>query len=123
MTTEFKVGIVVLLGIVILFYMSFRVGKFGSLTEGRGYTVTVHFKNIAGLDTKSPVEIAGVEVGRVNKITLDGSVAKAALLMKERREDPRGQQGRYKILRHPRRQVYRDHARANRPKRRPTKRS
>jgi phospholipid/cholesterol/gamma-HCH transport system substrate-binding protein len=82
MTTEFKVGIVVLLGILTLFYMSFRVGKFGTLTEGRGYMVTAHFKNIAGLDTKSPVEIAGVEVGRVSKITLDGSVAKTALLIK-----------------------------------------
>ena len=67
MTTEFKVGIVVLLGIAILFYMSFRVGKFGTLTEGRGYTVTAHFNNIAGLDTKSPVEVAGVEVGRVEQ--------------------------------------------------------
>jgi len=83
MTTEFKVGIVVLLGIVILFYMSFRVGKFGTLTEGHGYLVTAHFRNIAGLDTKSPVEVAGVEVGRINKIALDGSVAKTWLLMKE----------------------------------------
>ncbi len=83
MTTEFKVGIVVLFGIAILFYMSFRVGKFGTLTEGHGYTVTAHFKNIAGLDTKSPVEVAGVEVGRISKIALDGTVAKTWLLMKE----------------------------------------
>jgi phospholipid/cholesterol/gamma-HCH transport system substrate-binding protein len=83
MTTEFKVGIVVLVGIVLLFYMSFRIGKFGSLTEGKGYFVTAHFKNTAGLDAKSPVEIAGVEVGRVNKITLDGTMAKATLLLKD----------------------------------------
>lgn len=83
MTTEFKVGIVVLLGIAILFYMSFRIGKFGSLTEGRGYIITAHFKNISGLDTKSPVEIAGVEVGRVYKISLDRNLAKTELLIKE----------------------------------------
>jgi phospholipid/cholesterol/gamma-HCH transport system substrate-binding protein len=83
MTTEFKVGLVVLLGIVILFYMSFKVGKFGTLTEGHGYIVTAHFRNIAGLDTKSPVEVAGVEVGRISKIALDGTVAKTWLLMKE----------------------------------------
>ncbi len=83
MTTEFKVGLVVLAGIILLFYMSFRIGKFGSLTEGAGYSVAAHFKNIAGIDTKSPVEIAGVEVGRVNKISLDGTVAKTTLLMKE----------------------------------------
>ncbi len=83
MTTEFKVGMVVLLGIVILFYMSFRVGKFGTLTEGKGYTLTAHFRNVAGLDTKSSIEVAGVEVGRINKIALDGSVAKTWLLMKD----------------------------------------
>ena len=54
MTTEFKVGVVVLAGIALLFYMSFRIGKFGSLTEGRGYSVTAHFKNAAGLDVKNP---------------------------------------------------------------------
>jgi phospholipid/cholesterol/gamma-HCH transport system substrate-binding protein len=83
MTTEFKVGVVVLAGIIVLFYMSFRIGKFGSLTEGAGYEVVAHFKNVAGLDTKSPVQIAGVEVGRVNKVSLDGTMAKTTLLMKE----------------------------------------
>jgi phospholipid/cholesterol/gamma-HCH transport system substrate-binding protein len=83
MTTEFKVGVLVLAGIIILFYMSFRIGKFGALTEGRGYSVTVHFKNTTGLDTKSPVEIAGVEVGKVNKISLAGTMAKTTLLIKD----------------------------------------
>ncbi len=82
MTTEFKVGILVLVGIAILFYMSFRVGKFGALSEGHGYIVTAHFKNVAGLDEKSSVEIAGVQVGSVHKITLDGTRAKASLLIK-----------------------------------------
>jgi phospholipid/cholesterol/gamma-HCH transport system substrate-binding protein len=88
MTTEFKVGVLVLLGIILLFYMSFRIGKFGSFTEGPGYEVSAHFKNVAGLDTKSPVEIAGVEVGRVNKVSLDGTMAKTALLMKENTKIP-----------------------------------
>jgi len=88
MTTEFKVGILVLAGIIILFYMSFRIGTFGSLTEGPGYEVSAHFKNISGLDTKSPVEIAGVAVGKVDKVSLDGSLAKATLLMKEKTKIP-----------------------------------
>ena len=81
MTTEFKVGVLVLIGIAILFYMSFRVGKFGALSEGRGYVVTAHFKNIAGLDAKSAVEIAGVQIGTVHQISLDGKMAKASLLI------------------------------------------
>jgi phospholipid/cholesterol/gamma-HCH transport system substrate-binding protein len=80
-TTEFKVGVVVLVGIAILFYMSFRVGRFGLVAE-KGYTITAHFKNTAGLDNKSPVQVAGVEIGRVNKITLDKNVAKAAMTIK-----------------------------------------
>lgn len=83
MTTEFKVGVLVLVGIALLFYMSFRVGKFGSLSEGQGYQVTVHFKNIAGLDVKSPVQVAGVQVGTVGKISLDGSVAKTSLIIRK----------------------------------------
>ena len=88
MTTEFKVGILVLAGIIALFYMSFRIGEFGSLTEGPGYEVVAHFKNVAGLDTKSPVQIAGVDVGRVNKVSLDGTMAKTTLLMKKETKIP-----------------------------------
>jgi len=83
MTTEFKVGVLVLVGIALLFYMSFRVGKFGSLSEGQGYPVIVHFKNVAGLDVKSPVQVAGVQVGTVGNISLDGNMAKASLVIKK----------------------------------------
>ena len=112
MTTEFKVGVLVLLGIILLFYMSFRIGKFGSFTEGPGYEVSAHFKNVAGLDTKSPVEIAGVEVGRVNKVSLDGTMAKTALLMKENTKIPIDSKVVHKVLRHPGRQVPGDYPRS-----------
>jgi phospholipid/cholesterol/gamma-HCH transport system substrate-binding protein len=71
----------VLIGILMLFYMSFRVGKFGTLTGG-GYNLIVRLPDAAGLDTKSPVELAGVEIGSVQRIYLDGYKAKAVLLMK-----------------------------------------
>jgi phospholipid/cholesterol/gamma-HCH transport system substrate-binding protein len=80
-TTEFKVGVVVIFAILLLFYMSFKVGKFGILTE-KGYTVTVHFKNVAGLDIKAPVQVAGVEVGSVQRIVLDGTKARVTLLLR-----------------------------------------
>jgi phospholipid/cholesterol/gamma-HCH transport system substrate-binding protein len=82
MTTELKVGIVVLFSIAILFYMSVRIGKFGVLTE-QGYELKAKFKNVAGLDNKSPVQVAGVEVGRVSNIKLDGYQAKATLIIKQ----------------------------------------
>jgi len=79
---ELKVGILVLIGIVILFYMSFRIGKFGVFREA-GYDVIVSFDNASGLDPKSPVQIAGVQVGKVRKIKLDGYKAMATLVIKE----------------------------------------
>lgn len=87
MSSEFKVGVVVLIGIVILFYMSFRVGKFGALTRS-GYEVVAHLNDVSGLDIKSPVELAGVEVGTVRRLSLDGYRAKANLLIKENVQIP-----------------------------------
>jgi phospholipid/cholesterol/gamma-HCH transport system substrate-binding protein len=78
MTTEFKVGVLVLVGIAILFYMSFRVAKFGSLSEGKGYAVTARFINVSGLGKKSPVQVAGVQVGAVDNIALEGTRAKVS---------------------------------------------
>jgi len=82
MSSQLKVGIVVILGIVILFYMSFRVGKFGALTRG-GYDIIVHFDDVAGLDIRSPVELAGVEIGVLKRIYLDGYRAKAVLVIRD----------------------------------------
>lgn len=80
MTTELKVGIVVLVSIALLFYMSVRIGKFGVLTQ-QGYELTANFKNVAGLDKKSPVQVAGVEVGRVKEIKLRGYHARATIII------------------------------------------
>jgi phospholipid/cholesterol/gamma-HCH transport system substrate-binding protein len=87
MSSQLKVGIVVLLGIVTLFYMSFRVGKFGALTRG-GYDIIVHFDDVSGLDIRSPVELAGVEVGVLRQISLDGYRAKVVLVIREKVKIP-----------------------------------
>jgi phospholipid/cholesterol/gamma-HCH transport system substrate-binding protein len=81
-SSQFKVGILVLIGILILFYMSFRIGKFGVFRE-TGYDITVLLDSANGLDTKSPVQIAGVEVGKIKSITLDGFKAMTTLTIKK----------------------------------------
>ncbi|MCX5798096.1 MAG: MlaD family protein [Proteobacteria bacterium] len=81
-SSELKVGILVIIGIIILFYMSFRVGKFGVFRE-KGYDLTVSLNNAAGINPKSPVHIAGVEVGKVRRITLDGYKASATLIIRD----------------------------------------
>lgn len=80
--TEIKVGIVVLIAVLLLFYMSFRVEKFGFLGE-RGYELNVVLDNATGLDRKTPVYIAGVRVGSINRIKLQGYKATVRLLVEE----------------------------------------
>ncbi len=77
-SAEAKVGVFVVIGIVILGYMSMKVGKF---TFGRaaGYDVEVYFDSVSGLVEDVQVEIAGVEVGRVRKISLENGKALVVL--------------------------------------------
>ena len=81
LSAEARVGLVVLLGILILTYMTFTVGgyRFG---RAAGYRVYAVFDTVAGLDMKSSVKVAGVEVGKVEAITLLDSKAKVTLRIK-----------------------------------------
>ncbi|TLN01648.1 outer membrane lipid asymmetry maintenance protein MlaD, partial [bacterium] len=69
-TLEISVGIFVLLGIVCLGYLSIKLGKM-ELFGGDSYGVTANFDSVSGLRQGASVEIAGVEVGRVDRIALD----------------------------------------------------
>ncbi len=80
LSPEIKVGIFVFIGIMILGYMSMRVGKF-EFGRKRGYELHVYFDSAAGLAKDAAVQIAGVEVGRVKAIALDRSKAKVTLLI------------------------------------------
>lgn len=66
---EVKVGIFVFIGLVVLGYMTLRVNK-GKFKTAEGYALTVFFDSVSGLVKDSPVQIAGIEVGRVNDIKL-----------------------------------------------------
>jgi phospholipid/cholesterol/gamma-HCH transport system substrate-binding protein len=74
LSSEAKVGLFVLLGIVLLVYMSLRLGGI-KLGGEDGYVIFVEFDSAAGLDPNAPVRVAGVEVGRVKSITLKDSKA------------------------------------------------
>lgn len=72
------VGIFVVLGILALGYLSVSLGQV-SFLGGRGYMITVDFPSVGGLKTGSTVEIAGVEIGRVESIGLADYQARVAL--------------------------------------------
>jgi len=80
LSPEAKVGLFVLIGIMLLVYMSLKVGGF-RLGKAEGYTLYATFDSAAGLDINASVKVAGVEVGRVKKITLTGNKARLELLI------------------------------------------
>jgi phospholipid/cholesterol/gamma-HCH transport system substrate-binding protein len=72
------VGVFVLLGILALGYLSIKLGRV-SFLGGGGYTVFVDFPTTGGLKAGSAVEIAGVEIGRVDSISLVDYQARVGL--------------------------------------------
>jgi len=63
------VGIFLVLGVLALAYLSIKLGRV-SLFGSSGYVVSVDFPSVGGLKAGSSVEIAGVEIGRVESIGL-----------------------------------------------------
>lgn len=83
-TLELVVGIFVLFGIICLSYLSVKLGKM-ELFGGDYYRVSADFDSVSGLKDGSSVEIAGVVVGRVDRIALDpeyGDRARVQILIR-----------------------------------------
>jgi len=67
---EMTVGVFMLAGILCLGYISVKLGKM-EIMGGDYYTVTAEFDSVSGLKPGARVEVAGVEVGKVDRISLD----------------------------------------------------
>ena len=63
---ELMVGLFVLIGLACVTYLAVHLGKMEVF--GQGYRVSAIFDNISGLKTGAAVEVAGVEVGKVEAI-------------------------------------------------------
>jgi phospholipid/cholesterol/gamma-HCH transport system substrate-binding protein len=72
------VGIFVVLGVLALAYLSINLGRVTFLTGG-GYRVVAEFPSVGGLRPGASVEIAGVEVGKVETIGLAEYQARVVL--------------------------------------------
>ncbi len=79
-STEFKVGIFVLLALIALAFMTTRLSK-GEKSGKDTYRVHVVFQNISGLKTGAAVEVAGIEVGWVSNIALVQGKASVTLML------------------------------------------
>ncbi len=67
---ELMVGVFVLAGLLAVGWLALEIGR-GVFIGGDSYPVTAEFANTGSLNPGSSVVIAGVTVGRVEKITLN----------------------------------------------------
>jgi len=81
---ETVVGIFVVIGLICVGYMTIKLGKV-SLFGDDYYSLYARFSSVSGLKTGSPVEVHGIEVGRVEKMTLDNEKQSAVLELKIRK--------------------------------------
>jgi phospholipid/cholesterol/gamma-HCH transport system substrate-binding protein len=67
---ETAVGIFVVIGFLCVGYLTVKLGNV-SLLGGDTYVLHARFATVSGLKIGSPVEIYGIQVGRVDKLEID----------------------------------------------------
>ncbi len=78
---ETIVGIFVVFGLLCVGYMTVKLGKV-NLFGDNSYSLMANFTTVAGLRKGSPVNILGIDVGRVEKITMDQENLRAVVEMR-----------------------------------------
>jgi phospholipid/cholesterol/gamma-HCH transport system substrate-binding protein len=69
-TNETVVGIFVVIGLIAIGYMTVNLGNVGFFGENT-YTLHASFTSVTGLREGNPVNMLGLEIGRVHKFTMD----------------------------------------------------
>jgi phospholipid/cholesterol/gamma-HCH transport system substrate-binding protein len=67
---ETVAGIFVVIGLLCVGYMTIKLGKINLFGEDT-YTLYARFTSVSGLRVGNPVEMLGLEIGRVQSLTLD----------------------------------------------------
>jgi phospholipid/cholesterol/gamma-HCH transport system substrate-binding protein len=73
--SEMWVGVFVVAGILLLVMMTLKIEKF-KIGKEAGNLYSIYFDSALGLAKNSPVRVAGVQVGNVEKIALENEKAK-----------------------------------------------
>ncbi len=81
---ETVVGIFVVIGLICVAYMTVKLGKV-SLFGDNYYSLYARFDSVSGLREGSPIEIDGIEVGRVALLALDQEKQSALVTLKIRK--------------------------------------
>ncbi|MBC8438433.1 MAG: outer membrane lipid asymmetry maintenance protein MlaD [Deltaproteobacteria bacterium] len=80
--TEISVGIFMMVGIACLVYLSVNLGNV-DLFGSDSFMIDAKFGSIEGLEVAASVEIAGVPVGKVKRITLEENQALVQMEIKK----------------------------------------
>jgi phospholipid/cholesterol/gamma-HCH transport system substrate-binding protein len=70
-TLEIGVGLFLLAGLLALLLLALRVSGLSAVSHNDSYKVYAYFDNIAGLNVRARVTMAGVTIGKVTAIDLD----------------------------------------------------
>lgn len=75
---ETTVGIFVLLGLVLIGYMTIKLGHVNFFGDD-SYSLYAKFTSISGLRAGNPVKMLGMEIGRVESLSIDQENLKAVV--------------------------------------------
>jgi len=78
---ETTVGIFLVFGLLCIGYMTVKLGHV-SLLGDNTYSLFARFTTVSGLRAGSPVDMLGIEVGRVGRLTMDQKDQKAVVEIK-----------------------------------------
>jgi phospholipid/cholesterol/gamma-HCH transport system substrate-binding protein len=82
---ETTVGIFLVFGLLCVGYMTVKLGHF-SLFGDDAYSLFARFTSVTGLRVGSLVYISGIEVGRLEKLTMDQERQKAVVEIRIRKD-------------------------------------
>jgi phospholipid/cholesterol/gamma-HCH transport system substrate-binding protein len=83
---ELGAGLFILLGFASLFFLATQTTNVESYVDDAGYIVKAKFEDVAGLKERAPVTMAGVTIGRVERIVVDSQGLDAEVTMRIRSE-------------------------------------
>lgn len=81
-TQELGTGLFIFLGFAALLFLATQTTDLEEYGGNEGYQVTARFDDVAGLKVRSPVTMAGVNVGRVESIVFDNERLDAVVTMR-----------------------------------------
>jgi|APSaa5957512535_1039671.scaffolds.fasta_scaffold65328_2 phospholipid/cholesterol/gamma-HCH transport system substrate-binding protein len=83
-SSELLVGLFVIIAILAFIFLAFKVSglSFQNIGGEKTYVVTADFTDIGSLNENAAVRIAGVKVGQVTDISLDGDSFEAKVTIK-----------------------------------------